>query len=127
MAYATSKSSDGRNVRDPTVVKVIETVFNPAGTVDRLQFWVGLGLIFVVFILIFIISDLPQALLSNGLGAVRLLMIAPMVWAVLVLTIKRLKDACRSPLWALALLIPGANLLAILLIGTLQKRPTAHK
>jgi uncharacterized membrane protein YhaH (DUF805 family) len=107
------------------MARIFETMFNPVGTVDRRPYWFGLSFVFILFFLVFIVSGFQEMLLSRGLGAVRLLVIVPMIWTVLVLVIKRLRDASRSPLWVLFLLVPGLNFLAILFIGTLQNRTSA--
>jgi uncharacterized membrane protein YhaH (DUF805 family) len=116
------KSRRGETAKGLGMSKIFNTLVNPAGTVARLPYWLGLITAFILFFAIFIVSDLQQFLLSQELGSVRIAMIALIIWIVLVLAIKRLRDADRSPLWAAFLVVPGVNFLAVLFIGTLVRR-----
>ena len=78
-------------------------LLDPSGRIDRGAFWKGLGIVLVLFVLFIGFAYVP------GIEAVPILAFIPiiaLIWPLVVLPIKRLRDGAVSPWWLLTIIIP---------------------
>ncbi|MNZ44404.1 hypothetical protein D3C78_620350 [compost metagenome] len=103
-------------------MSIIGLFINPNGRVGRLPYAIALGVLFTAFFVLFIVTDFQIFLLERGLGGVRLIPAAFMIWGCVILFIKRMRDSGRSPWIALLLLIPGVNFILLVFAAFLQSK-----
>jgi len=92
--------------------------FNFDGTAKRQEYW---GVIIVGII----VAVIGMAALegSGGLGAlVALVLLVGVLWAVIAVTVKRLRDAGLSVWWILATLIPYIGTVATIAFGCIGSK-----
>ena len=90
--------------------------FDFNGVAKRQEFW-------AVNIVSFLVLVLAMAMLeaAGALGAlVALVALVATLWAVLAVTVKRLRDAGLSTWWLLAVLVPYVNTVATIVFGCLR-------
>ena len=98
----------------------MKTIFSFEGTISRSQFWLGMLVPPVVFILLSLLIN-PLAPLGNAMivlvSIVVLVLLAGCLWLFLALLAKRLRDAGLSPWLCLLFFVPLADLVVFLIAG----------
>ena len=87
--------------------------FNFNGTAKRQEYWAVIILSIVAMAAGFVVLEG-----SGGLGAlIALVLFVGTLWAVLAVTVKRLRDAGLSVWWILAILVPYVGTVATIVFG----------
>ena len=87
--------------------------FNFNGVAKRQEYWAVIVLSIVAMAVGFVVLEG-----SGGLGAlVALVLFVGTLWAVLAVTVKRLRDAGLHPLWIVTILIPYIGTVATIVFG----------
>ena len=87
--------------------------FNFNGTAKRQEYWAVIILSIVAMAIGFVVLEG-----SGGLGAlIALVLFVGTLWAVLAVTVKRLRDAGLSVWWILAILVPYVGTVATIVFG----------
>jgi uncharacterized membrane protein YhaH (DUF805 family) len=87
--------------------------FNFNGTAKRQEYWAVIILSIVAMAVGFVVLEG-----SGGLGAlIALVLFVGTLWAVLAVTVKRLRDAGLSVWWILAILVPYVGTVATIVFG----------
>ena len=87
--------------------------FNFNGTAKRQEYWAVIILSIVAMAIGFVVLEG-----SGGLGAlIALILFVGTLWAVLAVTVKRLRDAGLSVWWILAILVPYVGTVATIVFG----------
>lgn len=86
--------------------------FKFEGTAKRQEYWAVIVLSIVAYVAGFIVLD------SGALGAlVALAIFVAALWAMIAVTVKRLRDAGLNTWWTLAILIPYLGTIATIVFG----------
>jgi uncharacterized membrane protein YhaH (DUF805 family) len=92
--------------------------FNFNGTAKRQEYWAVLVLSIVGIAIGFVVLEG-----SGGLGAlIALILFVGTLWAVLAVTVKRLRDAGLSVWWILAILVPYIGTVATIAFGCIGSK-----
>ena len=87
------------------------------GTAKRQEYWAVILLSIVAYIAGFIVLE------SGALGAlIALAIFVAALWAVLAVTVKRLRDAGLNTWWILAVLIPYVGTIATIVFGVIGSK-----
>ena len=92
------------------------------GTAKRQEYWAVIVLSIVAYIAGFIVLE------SGALGALLALVIfVAALWALIAVTVKRLRDAGLSTWWTLAILVPYVGTIATIVFGFISSADNKHK
>ena len=87
------------------------------GTAKRQEYWAVIILSIVAYIAGFIVLE------SGALGAlIALAIFVGALWAVLAVTVKRLRDAGLNTWWILAILVPYVGTIATIVFGVIGSK-----
>ena len=87
------------------------------GTAKRQEYWAVIILSIVAYIAGFIVLE------SGALGAlIALAIFVAALWAVLAVTVKRLRDAGLNTWWILAILVPYVGTIATIVFGVIGSK-----
>lgn len=87
------------------------------GTAKRQEYWAVIVLSIVAYAVGFIVLE------GGGLGAlIALVLFVGAFWAMLAVTVKRLRDAGLNPWWILAILIPYVGTIASIAFGIIGSK-----
>jgi len=87
------------------------------GTAKRQEYWAVIVLSIVAYVAGFIVLE------SGALGALLALVIfVAALWALLAVTVKRLRDAGLNTWWTLAILIPYLGTVATIVFGVIGSK-----
>ena len=91
--------------------------FKFEGTAKRQEYWAVIVLSIVAYVAGFIVLE------SGALGALLALVIfVAALWALLAVTVKRLRDAGLNTWWTLAILIPYLGTVATIVFGVIGSK-----
>jgi len=91
--------------------------FKFEGTAKRQEYWAVIVLSIVAYIAGFIVLE------SGALGAlIALIIFVAALWALIAVTIKRLRDAGLNTWWTLAILIPYLGTVATIVFGVIGSK-----
>lgn len=91
--------------------------FKFEGTAKRQEYWAVIVLSIVAYVAGFIVMD------SGALGAlIALVIFFAALWALIAVTIKRLRDAGLNTWWTLAILIPYLGTIATIVFGVIGSK-----
>ena len=92
--------------------------FNFNGTAKRQEYWAVIILSIVAMAVGFVVLEG-----SGGLGAlIALVLFVGTLWAVLAVTVKRLRDAGLNIWWILAILVPYVGTVATIVFGCIGSK-----
>ena len=87
------------------------------GTAKRQEYWAVIVLSIVAYVAGFIVLE------SGALGAlIALAIFIAALWAILAVTVKRLRDAGLNTWWILAVLIPYVGTIATIVFGVIGSK-----
>ena len=91
--------------------------FKFEGTAKRQEYWAVIVLSIVAYVAGFIVLE------SGALGAlIALIIFVAALWALIAVTIKRLRDAGLNTWWTLAILIPYLGTIATIVFGVIGSK-----
>ena len=91
--------------------------FKFEGTAKRQEYWAVIVLSIVAYVAGFIVLE------SGALGALLALVIfVAALWALLAVTVKRLRDAGLNTWWTLAILVPYLGTVATIVFGVIGSK-----
>jgi len=91
--------------------------FKFEGTAKRQEYWAVIVLSIVAYVAGFIVLE------SGALGAlIALVIFVAALWALIAVTIKRLRDAGLNTWWTLAILVPYLGTVATIVFGVIGSK-----